>query len=101
MGRRLDYWTIAVSSCLMSRCLYPQTPRLLTAAQTAIIPFCPLPVTCLNIGVAEVCPCIGVSGDFSGFEEDRVVSIPYSDWRNGRGLPMSCKEWGRRRQRIC
>ena len=54
VGRRLDYWTIAVSSCLMSRCLYPKTPRLLTAAQTAIIPFCPLPITCLNIGVAEV-----------------------------------------------
>lgn len=48
LGRRVDYWTIAVASGLLTRALYPSLPPVLTAASVAATPFAPFAVTTTN-----------------------------------------------------
>lgn len=47
-GRRMDYWSIAASSSLLLRAVYPKTPTSVTIASMAMIPFKPFLVSSFN-----------------------------------------------------
>lgn len=53
LGRKLDYWTIALSSNLLTRALYPNLPPVVTAASTALTPFKPFLVSAANAMAME------------------------------------------------
>ncbi len=47
-GRRLDFWTIAAASNLMTRALFPNVPASVTAAGMLAVPFKPFLVSTVN-----------------------------------------------------
>lgn len=52
-ARKLDYWTIAVSSALMSRALYPQISPLVWGLSLGLTPFLPFATSSLNTCAME------------------------------------------------
>lgn len=48
LGRRVDYWMIALSSAMLTRALFPDLPPVVTAASLASTPFKPFLVTTGN-----------------------------------------------------
>jgi hypothetical protein len=53
LGRRLDYWMIALSSAMLTRALYPGLPPVATAVSLASTPFKPFLVTTGNAMAME------------------------------------------------
>lgn len=53
-GRRMDYWSIAASSSLLLRAVYPKTPTSVTIASMAMIPFKPFLVSSFNSAAMEL-----------------------------------------------
>ncbi|KAF5835412.1 hypothetical protein DUNSADRAFT_7447 [Dunaliella salina] len=53
LGRRLDYWSIAMSSNLMLRAIIPNVPVGMTVASMALTPFKPFLVSFLNSTAME------------------------------------------------
>eukprot|EP00878_Enallax_costatus_P005954 GHUV01006245.1.p1 GENE.GHUV01006245.1~~GHUV01006245.1.p1 ORF type:complete len:187 (+),score=43.09 GHUV01006245.1:2279-2839(+) len=53
LGRKLDYWTIALSSGLLTRALYPKLPPVATAASITLTPFKPFLVSASNAMAME------------------------------------------------
>lgn len=52
--RKLDYWLIAVSSCLLSCAVFPEKPLQFTLLGLALTPFQPFSVSATNIAAMEV-----------------------------------------------
>ncbi|KAG1660901.1 hypothetical protein FOA52_015943 [Chlamydomonas sp. UWO 241] len=52
--RRLDYWTIAVASTAMLRCVYPNVPLAATIVSLAATPWAPFLVSTINTSSVEV-----------------------------------------------
>jgi hypothetical protein len=57
LGRKLDYWTIAVSSGLLTRALYPRLHPAATAISLTSTPFKPFLVSAAN-AVAMESKCV-------------------------------------------
>lgn len=55
LGRRLDYWAIAVSTAFLQRELDPKLPKWVTGASLAVTPFRPFVVSAGNTTALEVC----------------------------------------------
>lgn len=53
LGRKLDYWTIALSSGMLTRALYPKLPPAATAASITLTPFRPFLVSASNAMAME------------------------------------------------
>ncbi|GFR41163.1 hypothetical protein Agub_g1829 [Astrephomene gubernaculifera] len=53
-GRRLDFWTIAASSNIMTRALFPNVPAAVTAAGVLATPFKPFFVSFVNSTAMEL-----------------------------------------------
>ncbi|KAL6765752.1 hypothetical protein V8C86DRAFT_2448947 [Haematococcus lacustris] len=53
-ARRLDYWSIAMASNLMTRALYPDTPLAITVASCLAVPFKPFLVSFANSAAMEL-----------------------------------------------
>jgi hypothetical protein len=53
-GRRLDYWSIALASNIMSRAVYKDVPLAVTATGMALTPFKPFLVSFLNSTAMEL-----------------------------------------------
>jgi hypothetical protein len=53
-GRRLDYWAIALSSCMLSRAIYPDMPPALTTLGVVATPFKPFLVSACNTLAMEL-----------------------------------------------
>ncbi|KAI8473911.1 MAG: hypothetical protein J3K34DRAFT_518620 [Monoraphidium minutum] len=54
LGRKADYWVIAVSSSMLTRALYPGQPASVTAASLLATPFRPFAVTTLHTTAMEL-----------------------------------------------
>lgn len=54
LGRKIDYWAIALSSISLMRSLYPQSRGSTTAVALAVTPFNPLAVSSANALAMEV-----------------------------------------------
>jgi hypothetical protein len=54
LGRKLDYWCIALSSTALLRATRPETPANVVAAAVLMTPFQPFVVTACNGAAIEV-----------------------------------------------
>ena len=54
IGRKIDYWAIALSSVALMRSLYPNSRGRATAVSLAVTPFNPLAVSSANALAMEV-----------------------------------------------
>mmetsp|Transcript_1779 Transcript_1779/g.5168 ORF Transcript_1779/g.5168 Transcript_1779/m.5168 type:complete len:295 (+) Transcript_1779:234-1118(+) len=53
LGRKIDYWAIALASAALVRASRPGTPRLATATSIVLTPFQPFAVVSINAAVVE------------------------------------------------
>lgn len=53
-GRRMDYWSIALASNMMTRAIFPKVPKAVTAAGLLATPFKPFLVSFVNSTAMEL-----------------------------------------------
>lgn len=55
IARKIDYWSIAISTACMNSAVFPNVHPIFWIAQLAVIPFRPFCLSSANTSIMEVC----------------------------------------------